>query len=199
MVNTQPLSASRMNTTNHQNNLSTKPGEVQYEHVLVRFHVIRWFSTGLTQLRSDVQRREPPGTNPVSTARCSKHASCCYDAETPLTQADRDRLDLRFAAHPRLKAGWRALQELHGLYQAEEHKSALAALDRFCDLYQTGELPEFHSIVDTIISWSEEILAWHHTARPSSGRIEGTNNLLQVLRPPPTASPTPPTTKPEHH
>ena len=53
---------------------------------------------------------------------------------------------------------------------------------RFCDLYETGELPEFHDIVDTIISWSDEILAWHHTNRASNGRIEGTNNLLQVLR-----------------
>ena len=36
--------------------------------------------------------------------------------------------------------------------------------------------------VDTFIAWSDEILAWHHTDRASNGRIEGTNNLLQVLR-----------------
>ena len=58
----------------------------------------------------------------------------------------------------------------------------LKPLDRFCDLYETGELPEFHDIVDTIIAWSDEILAWHHTNRPSNGRIEETDNLLQVLR-----------------
>ena len=33
-----------------------------------------------------------------------------------------------------------------------------------------------------IIAWTDEILAWHHTDRASNGRIEGTNNLLQVLR-----------------
>ena len=37
-------------------------------------------------------------------------------------------------------------------------------------------------IVDTIIAWSDEILNWHHSDRASNGRIEGTNNLLQVLR-----------------
>ena len=37
-------------------------------------------------------------------------------------------------------------------------------------------------IVDTFIAWSDEILGWHHTQRASNGRIEGTNNLLQVLR-----------------
>ena len=50
------------------------------------------------------------------------------------------------------------------------------------DLYETGELPEFHTIVDTLIARSDEILAWHHSGRVSNGRIEGTNNLLQVLR-----------------
>ena len=55
-------------------------------------------------------------------------------------------------------------------------------LGRFCDLYETGELPEYHDIVDTILAWSDEILAWHHSDRASNGRTEGTNNLLQVLR-----------------
>ena len=36
--------------------------------------------------------------------------------------------------------------------------------------------------VDTFIAWSDEILNWHDAGRPSNGRIEGTNNLLQVLR-----------------
>ena len=99
-----------------------------------------------------------------------------------LTDADRARLDALFDAHPRLRAGWQALQELHGLYLAGDHDGALDALRRFCDLYETGELPEYHDIVDTIIARSDEILAWHHSDRASNGRIEGTNNLLQVLR-----------------
>ena len=99
-----------------------------------------------------------------------------------LTGADQARLDALFDTHPRLKAAWQALQELHGLYLANDHQGALDALGRFCDLYQTGELPEYHDTVDTFIAWSDEILAWHHTDRASNGRIEGTNNLLQVLR-----------------
>ena len=34
-------------------------------HVLDRFHVIRWFAAGLTQVRRDVQRREPRGVKPA--------------------------------------------------------------------------------------------------------------------------------------
>ena len=71
---------------------------------------------------------------------------------------------------------------LYGLYLVDDHDGALEALDRFTDLYATGELGEFHAIVDTILAWGDEILAWHHSDRASNGRIEGTNNLLQVLR-----------------
>ena len=38
------------------------------------------------------------------------------------------------------------------------------------------------AVVDTVIAWGDEILAWHHTGQPSNGPLEGTNNLLQVLR-----------------
>lgn len=39
----------------------------------------------------------------------------------------------------------------------------------------------FDDIVDTVIAWSDEILAWRHPDRAGDGRIEGANNL-QVLR-----------------
>ena len=99
-----------------------------------------------------------------------------------LTGADRARLRALFDAHPRLEAGWQALQELHGLYLADDRDGALEAPGRFCDLYEHGDLPEYHDIVDALIAWSTEILAWHHAGRAGNGRIEGTNNQLQVLR-----------------
>ncbi len=150
-------------------------------HVLDRFHVIRWFCAGLTQVRRDIQRR-PEGSKPAFDPEVFQARFALLRRGDTLTDADRARLDTLFDTHPRLRAGWQALQELHGLYLADDHDGALEALDRFCDLYQTGELPEFHAIVDTIIAWSDQILAWHHTNHPSNGRIEGTNNLLQVLR-----------------
>ncbi len=150
-------------------------------HVLDRFHVIRWFTAGLTAVRRDAQRR-PPGAKPVFDRDVFRARFLLLRRGDTLTKADQDRLHTLFGAHPKLKAGWDALQELHGLYTAGDHNEADKALDRFCDLYQTGQLSEYHKIVDTIIKWYHEILNWHHTHRPSNGRIEGTNNLLQVLR-----------------
>ena len=130
--------------------------------------------SGLTQVRRDIQRREPHGIKPAFDPEVFRARFALLRRSDTLTDADRARLDKLFDTHPRLKAGWQALQELHGLYLADDYDGALEALGRLCDLYETGELPEFHDIVDTIIAWSDEILAWHHTNRASNGRIEGT-------------------------
>ena len=52
---------------------------------------------------------------------------------------------------------------------------------RFGDLYDSGQIPEYHDTVDTILNWAEEILNWHHDRR-SNGPLEGINNLIQTLR-----------------
>ncbi len=152
------------------------------KHVLDRFHVVRWFAEDLTLVRRDLQRRQPQGVKPAFDPALFRARFLLLQRGDRLNDTDQARLDTLFAKHPRLDLAWRALQELHGLYLAEDRDGALEALDRFTDLYATGELPEFHHIVDTIIAWGDEILAFHDTNRPSNGRIEGTNNLLQVLR-----------------
>ncbi len=154
----------------------------QARHVLDRFHVVRWFAAGLTLVRRDLQRREPAGVRPAFDPDLFRARFALLQRADHLEEHDQTRLAQLFETHPRLRAGWDALQELYGLYQAEDRDGALEALDRFTDLYATGQLGEFHDIVDTIINWGEEILAWHSAGRPSNGRIEGTNNLLQVLR-----------------
>ena len=64
----------------------------------------------------------------------------------------------------------------------DSDQARLDAPRRFRDLHETAEPPESHDIVDTIIAWSTQILALHHTDRASNGRIDGANNLPQVPR-----------------
>ena len=132
-------------------------------------------------MRRDVQRR-PEGAKPRFDPDVFRARFLLMRRPDTLDGAEQERLDGLFAAHPRLKAAWDALGELHGLYLAKDRKDALAALDRFADIYSTGQIPEFSSVVDTFLAWHEEILGWHRAGRPPNGRIEGTNNLLQVLR-----------------
>ena len=106
---------------------------------------------------------QPPHRGPTPRLNPKSHVTC---------PAGHTELSDRTCQAP--ATGWQALQELHGLYLADDYDGALKALGRFCDLYETGELPEYHDTVDTIIAWTDEILAWHHTDRASNGRIEGT-------------------------
>ena len=144
------------------------------KHVLDRFHVVRWFAEGLTLVRRDLQRREPAGVKPAFDPDVFRARFLLLRRGDTLDDGDQGRLDELFTKHPRLDMAWRALQELHGLYLADDRDSALDALGRFTDLYATGELIEFHDVVNTVLAWGDEILAWHNTGRPSNGRIEGT-------------------------
>ena len=150
-------------------------------HVLDRFHVIRWFQAGLVAVRRDVQRR-PEGSVPAFDRDVFRSRFLLMRRPDKLSEAEQARLGELFAAHPRLNPAWDALGELHGLYLADDHKGAMAALDRFADIYATGQIPEFSDTVDAFLAWHAQILDWHRTGRPSNGRIDRTNNLLQVLR-----------------
>ena len=150
-------------------------------HVLDRFHAVRWFTQGLTLVRRELQRRQPPGVKPAYEPDLFRARFCLLKRHDHLTAGDQRRLQRLFDAHPRLKVAWDALQELYGLYEANDLQGALQALKRFADLYDSGQIPEYHNTVDTILSWADEILNWHHSRR-SNGPLEGINNLLQTLR-----------------
>ena len=136
---------------------------------------------GLTLVRRELQRRQPPGVKPAYEPDLLRARFCLLKRHDHLTASDGKRLERLFAAHPRLRVAWDALQELYGLYQANDLQGALATLQRFAGTYETGQIPEYHNTVDTILNWADEILNWHHSRR-SNGPLEGTNNLIQTLR-----------------
>jgi len=96
-------------------------------HVLDRFHVIRWFAAGLTAVRRDVQRR-PEGSKPAFDPEAFRARFVLAKRPDTLDAAERARLDALFETHPRLKAAWDVLGELHGLYLGKDRKGALEAL-----------------------------------------------------------------------
>ena len=91
-------------------------------HVLDRFHVIRWFAEGLTLVRRDLQRREPAGIKPAFDPEVFRARFLLLQRGDTLDDTDQAHLDELFAKHPRLDLAWRALQQLHGLYQGAENR-----------------------------------------------------------------------------
>ena len=133
-------------------------------HVLDRFHVIRWFAAGLTT--GPLRRPTPPAWRHQTRVRArgvlSQSPLCCAEA-TPLLTPTRPPSKPSSTPTPGSDPAGRPSSSSHRPYTAEDHDGALDALGRFCDLYETGGLPEFHDTVDTFIAWSDQILAWHHT------------------------------------
>ena len=134
-----------------------------------------------------------------STPSCSGPASRCCAGPTPSPTPTATSSRGLYARYPRLGDGWHALQELYGLYLADDRGGAIAAIVRFCDLYDTGRIPELAEVPAAITEWADEIVASHDPSagRISNGRLEGTNNKLKCSAASPTASPTAPTSKPE--
>jgi len=151
-------------------------------HVLDRFHVVRWFTEGLTLVRREIQRRPSDQTPPAYEPDLFRARFTLLRRADHLTEAHQAHLDRLFSAHPRLRTAWDALQELYQIYEADDLEAANQALERFADLYDSGQIPEYHDVVDKIIAWGDEILAFHPGRRASNGPLEGINNLLQVLR-----------------
>ena len=152
-------------------------------HVLDRFHVVRWFSSGLVQVRRRLQRREPRGhVTPAFDPEVFRSRFLALRRADRLGEAETARLEAVFATHAELARAWQMLQELHGLYLAESEDEAMAALDRFADLYQADMVPEFYKVVDTLLHWAPEIFNFHKAGRWSNGKMEGTNNKLGVLK-----------------
>ena len=61
-------------------------------HVLDRFHVIRWFSAGLTAVRRDIQRR-PEGSKPAFDPEVFRARFALLRRGDTLTDTDRARLE----------------------------------------------------------------------------------------------------------
>ena len=151
-------------------------------HVLDRFHVARWFAAGLVEVRRRIQRREPHGVTPAFDPSVFRSRYLALKRADRLSDAEHERLQAIFAVHAELARGWAMLQELYGLYRAPDETEAMAALDRFADLYADDPLPEFYKVVDTLLRWAPEIFAYHRSGRASNGRLEGINNKLGVLK-----------------
>ncbi len=152
-------------------------------HVVDRFHVVRWFATGLVEVRRRLQRRGPKGTRPAFCPEVFRSRYPGLRRYDRLTAEEAARLGRVLEAHPELERGWRMLQHLHGLYLAEDREQADLALAAFADLYGEGEpLGEFYGVVKALLGWATEIFAFHVADRVTNGRLEGINAKLGVLK-----------------
>ena len=78
-------------------------------HVLDRFHVVRWFTQGLTLVRREIQRRPPDQRPPTYEPDLFRARFTLLRRADHLTDAHQAHLEPLLDAHPRLRTAWGAL------------------------------------------------------------------------------------------
>ncbi len=151
-------------------------------HVLDRFHVARWFTRGVVEVRRRIQRIGPPGARPAFDPDVFRSRYLQLIRYDRLTDTQAARVGRVLADHPELEQAWRMLQHLYGIHLAATDADANQALGAFLDLWQQHQIAEFLPTIDALIEWADEIFNFHDCDRITNGRLEGTNNKLGVLK-----------------
>lgn len=151
-------------------------------HVVDRFHVARWFASGLIEVRRRIQRVGPKGSRPAYHPEIFRSRYLQLRRADRLDEGARARLEGILATEPELAHAWELYQTLHRIYLADSDQEANQALGQFIAAHYTRTLPEFEPLIDTLLKWGDEIFAFHDTQRATNGRLEGTNAKLGVLK-----------------
>jgi transposase len=151
-------------------------------HVLDRFHVARWFTRGVIEVRRRIQRIAPVGSRPAFNPEVFRSRYLQLMRADHLTETQAARLGQVLAEHPELERAWRMLQHLYGIHLARDDTEANQALGAFIELWAEREIVEFLPTVDALVEWANEIFNFHDCDRVTNGRLEGRMNKLGVLK-----------------
>ena len=146
---------------------------------------------GAREVFGDPRRLSPrtPRRRTRIRRRCSKQGSALLRRGDELKDADHARLDKLFAEHPDSKPAGSPSTNSTASTSPTTKPAPCKPSAGSATSTPPANTCEFHKIVDTIIAWSDEILAPHHTNRASNGRIDRTNKLY----------PSPTTNRPRLH
>ncbi|MCI0545634.1 MAG: transposase [Actinobacteria bacterium] len=151
-------------------------------HVLDRFHVCRWFASGMIEVRRRTQRIGENGSRPAFNPEIFRSRYVQLMRYDHLSGDQATRLGKVLDQQPGLERAWRMLQHLYGIYLAEDDETANQALGAFIELWQDQELAEFLPVVHALLDWADEIFNFHATGRITNGPLGGGMNKLGVLK-----------------
>jgi transposase len=151
-------------------------------HVVDRFHVVRWFASGLIEVRRRVQRIGEEGESPVFSPVIFRTRYLQLARAEHLSSEQFARVSLALTEDPELWHAWRLLQQLYDVYDADRENEAAARIEAFVHAWADIPIPEFRSVLNALAQWLPEILAFHRCGHITNGRLEGQNNKLGVLK-----------------
>jgi transposase len=143
---------------------------------------VRWFASGLIEVRRRVQRVGEEGESPVFSPVIFRTRYLQLARAEHLSSEQFALLSLAFTEDAELWHAWRLLQQLYGVYDADSENEAAARIEAFVHAWADTPIPEFRSVLKALAQWLPEILAFHRCGRITNGRLEGQNNKLGVLK-----------------
>jgi hypothetical protein len=120
-------------------------------HVVDRFHVVRWFASGLIEVRRRVQRTGEPGESPVFSPAIFRTRYLQLARADELDSDRFARLVHALMQDPELWHAWRLLQQLYGIYDAGDEAEAAARVESFVYAWEAAPIPEFRSVLKALV------------------------------------------------
>jgi transposase len=151
-------------------------------HVVDRFHAVRWFADGLVEVRRRIQRVGDKGERPAFDPSIFRSRYLQLTRRDHLSDAQYVHLIGVISQDPELWHAWRLVQMLYGVYEAATEADAARRIEEFVHKWAELPVPEFKSVLQVLVKWLPEILAFHRCSRITNGRLEGQNNKLGVLK-----------------
>jgi transposase len=151
-------------------------------HVVDRFHAVRWFADGLVEVRRRIQRVGDKGERPAFDPSMFRSRYLQLTRRDHLSDAQYVHLIGVISQDPELWHAWRLVQMLYGVYEAATEADAARRIEEFVHKWAELPVPEFKSVLQVLVKWLPEILAFHRCSRITNGRLEGENNKLGVLK-----------------
>ena len=150
----------------------------QAEIVADRFHVMKNLNDRVTAARRDIQ-----GTLPEADKQTLKGCRwLLVRNEADLSETDKDKLDAMFAVAPDLERLHRLKEDFREVFEtADARQEAATRLQTWMARVQASGLTKLQPFVSTLEKRFEHILNYFHS-RLSSGRVEGLNNKIKVIK-----------------
>jgi transposase len=151
-------------------------------HVVDRFHAVRWFATGLIEVRRRIQRVGDKGERPAFEPSIFRSRYLQLRRRDHLSEPQYVHLIGVVSQDPELWHAWRLVQMLYGVYEAATDADAERRIEEFVHKWAELPVPEFKTVLKVLAKWLPEILAFHRENRITNGRLEGQMNKLGVLK-----------------
>jgi transposase len=143
---------------------------------------VRWFATGLIEVRRRIQRIGDKGERPAFDPSIFRSRYLQLTRRDHLSDAQYVHLIGVVSQDPELWHAWRLVQMLYGVHEAGTEAEAAKRIEEFVHEWAELPVPEFKTVLKVLAKWLPEILAFHRENRITNGRLEGQNNKLGVLK-----------------